>query len=93
MSPPDYSAILDLTVHMQRAANAQDWDELIRIEAERRSALAATTSQTAIPRAAAVSAQEARAAIADIERIDREIIEQVEAWRDDVAVLLGMRKG
>ena len=92
MSQPDYSAVLELTLRMQRAANAQDWDELVRTEAERRSVVAAMASAAATPRVDPVAAQKARSAIAEIERVDREIIEQVEAWRNDVAVLLGMVK-
>lgn len=93
MNPPDYSTVLDLTVQMQNAANAQDWDQLVRIESERRSLLAAIASQSSAPHIDPTSARRTRATIVDIERIDKEIIEQVEAWRNDVARLLGRKTG
>lgn len=92
MIQPGYPAVLDLTRRMQRAANAQDWDELVHIEAERRSMLAQMASEPGTPRTDPVSPQQARVVIGEIERLDREIIEQVESWRNDVAALLGIRK-
>lgn len=79
-------------MQMQRVANAQSWDELIRIESERRAVLEAIASQVPATRNEAASVQRERDTIAEIARVDREIIEQVDAWRNDVARLLGIGK-
>lgn len=89
-SESDYRKALELTQQMQAAASAQQWDELCRVENERAVLVAAIAATAKVP-AAQFDRQQASSTaeiIREIERINAEIVEHVQAWQQDARVLL-----
>lgn len=86
----NYRPVLELTQRMRDAAQTQDWDALIRAESERRSVLGAMTARAPVFHGDSAVQHDDRETIMEIERIDKEIIEQVESWRNDVGMLIGI---
>jgi hypothetical protein len=88
-----YLAALELTHQMLAAANAQEWDTLTRLEAERCTVVAAiATSTRPLPSLEPALSHRIAEHIAQIERESGEIVEQVQAWQKHVRILLRLDK-
>lgn len=85
--PTGYTQLLELSRQMQLAARAQDWESLSRCEAERGRLIA-----TLPPRPSYRSTSEAAAIAAclrEIQDCDRQVLDYVLPWRQQVGELLG----
>lgn len=78
-----YRQLLDLSQHMLAAGKAQDWDELVRLEEQRRALL--YIPFVAIP---GESSRQAIELIHQIQACDAELREKVETWMAHTRILL-----
>lgn len=85
--PASYAKLLELSRQMQLAARAQDWERLSRNEAERGRLIATLPAQPAYrstSEAAAIGA-----CLREIQDCDRQVLDYVLPWREQVGRLLG----
>ncbi|MFZ4539266.1 flagellar protein FliT [Propionivibrio sp.] len=88
-----YLAVLDLTHQMFLATNAQDWDELTRLELQRTQMVAALpTISSKSPLIDPALARRIAEIIVEIERENTDIVEQVQVWQKHVKILLRLDK-
>lgn len=78
-----YQHLLDLSQGMLKAGNAQDWDQLIELEQQRKAAL-----NLPPPAINQDGTGPSIALIHQIQACDRELLEKLEAWMDHARVLL-----
>lgn len=84
--PASYAKLLELSQQMREFAVGQDWEALTRCEAERAGLIAAMPSRPAV-----FSASEAKAVancLRQVQNCDRQILDYVMPWREQVATLL-----
>jgi hypothetical protein len=82
-----YRQLLDLSQRMLSAGMAQEWEELVRLEAQRRALIekAPAIGQTDLP-------QLSIELIGQIQACDAQLREKVEAWMTHARILLRLDK-
>jgi len=85
--PAGYAKLLEISRQMPLFARAQDWEALARCESERGQLLAALPTPP-VPRSANETAA-IRICLQEIQDCDRQVLEYVLPWREQVGQLLG----
>jgi len=80
-----YQRILDISRQMQRAGEAQEWDQLLDLEKQRQALFAALPNNVVGGSTGTIVD-----ALKEIQKCDSALMEKVENWLQDARILLRM---
>jgi len=86
MTSQRYASLLEISRQMLELAKQQEWEPLTQAQAQRATLIGALSTQQPAPTPAELAS--VAPAIREIQNLDRQILDLVNPWREDVAKLL-----